>query len=526
MRIAVYDQFWATGGGGEKVAGGIARALTARGDVEVLGDDEIDLTALGERLRLDLTGVDQRVVNATPDDIEAASADYDFFVNASYMSTAPSAARHSIYYVHFPQQTDLLPNGLMGRVVEAVRPVLAHGRPELELERGFYPAEQSGRQAIRWTTGEGRIGVRRRGPSDTMLRIDIGRQFPPEIGPRLVRVLHDGEEIGRSVVTPRANRLSPRTTPLLVDLPPGDPIALEVVADPWSIADLTGGDDPRVLGVPVTNIQIGGGLRSALGRAFPVLTFPPDSLWWLEGYDRIVANSAYTASWIDKRWRQPAEVLYPPVTLVDPGEKSPIILNVGRFFPPDVGHSKKQLELIEAFRRLVQTGVADWQLHLAGGCDESGRAYLDEARRQAEGLPVVFHVDASGAELQDLYQRAAIYWHASGFGEDMERNPDRFEHFGITTVEAMSGAAAPVVIGAAGQAEVVEHGASGYHFATIEELVARTAQLIGDESLRLRVGAAAAARADFFGIEAFDQNVLALVDELTGADHNEREIDT
>lgn len=516
MKVAVYDQFWATGGGGEKVAGGIARALRARGEVDVLGDEEIDLAALGERLRLDLSGLGQRVIPATPDGLEKASADYDLFVNASYNSATPSAARHSIYYVHFPQQTDRLPSGIIGKAVRLARPVMAHGRARVDLERGFHPPEQSGRQAIRWTTGEGRLEVRRRGPSDRTIRIDIGRQVPPELGTRLVRAVCDGEEIGRAVVTPRRSRLSPRTTPLVVDLPPGDPVELSLVAEPWTIADVTGGDDPRVLGVPVTSVQVGGGPRAVLGRAFPVLDVPPDSLWWLEGYDRIVANSAYTASWIDRLWHRPSDVLYPPVTLVEPGEKSPVILNVGRFFPADVGHSKKQLELIRAFRRLVQSGASGWELHLAGGCDETGRGYLDEARRQASGLPVEFHVDASGAELEDLYKHAAIYWHASGFGEDMERNPNRFEHFGITTVEAMSAGAAPVVIGAAGQAEVVEHGTSGFHFDTIEELVARTTQLIEDEPLRSRIGAAAVRRAQGFGLEAFDQHVLDLTDSITG----------
>ena len=516
MKIAVYDQFWATGGGGEKVAGGIARALLARGAVDVLSDEEIDLVALGERLRLDLGGIDQRIIPATPDGLEEATADYDLFVNASYMSTAPSAARHSMYYVHFPQRTDRLLGGLGGKAVRLARPLMKSGRPQVELERGFHPAEESGRQAIRWTTGEGRLEVRGRGPRDQSIRIDIGRQFPPELGPLLVRAMYDGEEIGRVVVTPRRSRMSSRTTPLVVDLPPGDPVELTLVSDSWTIAELTGGDDPRVLGVPVTSVQVGRGPRSALGRAFPILDSTPDSLWWLDSYDRIVANSAYTASWIDTLWHRPSDVLYPPVTLIEPGDKSAIILNVGRFFPPGLGHSKKQLELIRAFRRLLQSGVSGWELHLAGGCDETGRSYLDEARRQAAGLPVEFHVDASGAELQDLYRSAAIYWHASGYGEDMDRHPDRFEHFGITTVEAMSAGAVPVVIGAAGQAEVVEHGTSGFHFDTIEELVARTTQLIEDEPLRSRIGAAAVQRAHGFGLDAFDQHVLGLTDSIMG----------
>ena len=82
-----------------------------------------------------------------------------------------------------------------------------------------------------------------------------------------------------------------------------------------------------------------------------------------------------------------------------------------------------------------------------GGCGPEHRPYLDEIRSAAEGLPVTLHPEASGAELRDLYGRASIFWHAAGLGEDPDRHPDRFEHFGITTVEAMSAGAVPVVIG-------------------------------------------------------------------------------
>ncbi len=516
MRIAVYDQFWATGGGGERVAGEIARAMTSRGEVDLLTHEVIDLDLLGERLRLDLSGLGQRLIALTPDGLETASSDYDLFVNASYMSSAPSAARHSIYYVHFPQRTSQLPAGLAGRIVERVRPAMAWRRAQTELLRGFHPPEQSGRHAIRWTSGDGRIVVSRQGASDTSIRIDIGRQFPPEMGPRVVLAMHEGEEIARTVVTPRSTRPSRRTTPLVVPLPQCDPADIDLVSEPWSIAELTGGDDPRVLGVPVTTIQAAGGIRSIIGRVLPVLTAPPDWLWWLETYDRVVANSTYTASWIQRLWGVRSDVIYPPVALVEPGPKSPIILNVGRFFAADEGHSKKQLELVQAFRRLVRSGVSGWELHLAGGCDGSGWAYLDQVEREAQGLPVEFHINTSGAELHDLYRRAAIYWHASGLGEDMERAPERFEHFGITTVEAMSAGAAPVVIGAAGQAEVVQHGSSGFQFETLDELVERTAKLIDDESLRSRLGAAAVGRAEDFGLDVFDRQMLALADELTG----------
>ena len=68
----------------------------------------------------------------------------------------------------------------------------------------------------------------------------------------------------------------------------------------------------------------------------------------------------------------------------------------------------------------------------------------------------------------------------AGLDEDMERHPERYEHFGITTVEPTSAGAVPVVIDAAGQVEIVDHGVSGYRFRTLDALVMHTGVLIAN----------------------------------------------
>jgi glycosyltransferase involved in cell wall biosynthesis len=207
-------------------------------------------------------------------------------------------------------------------------------------------------------------------------------------------------------------------------------------------------------------------------------------------------------------WGRDSEVLYPPVTLVPRQAKRPVILSVGRFFVPGTGHNKKQLELVQAFRALVGSGRAGgYELHLVGGCAPEHQPYLDQVTAAADGLAVVLHPDASGADLRQLYGEASIYWHAAGLGEDPERHPERFEHFGITTVEAMSAGAVPVVIDAAGQAEIVEQGVSGYRFRDQDELVSRTLDLIADDDRRHKLSMAAEERAQVFGWDAFVGNV-------------------
>ncbi|HEY8544195.1 MAG TPA: glycosyltransferase family 4 protein, partial [Acidimicrobiales bacterium] len=205
--------------------------------------------------------------------------------------------------------------------------------------------------------------------------------------------------------------------------------------------------------------------------------------------------------------------LYPPVsTFPRADEKRPVILGVGRFFVPGTGHNKKQLELVGAFRQLVERGQAEgWELHLVGGCAPEHRPYFEQVEAAAEGLPVVLHPDASGAELRRLYGEASVFWHAAGLGEDAEKHPERQEHFGITTVEAMSAGAVPVVIDAAGQAEIVEPGVSGFRFTTVEELITHTEALLADEALRSRLSAAAEQRAADFAWPAFTESVRAQI---------------
>jgi glycosyltransferase involved in cell wall biosynthesis len=135
-------------------------------------------------------------------------------------------------------------------------------------------------------------------------------------------------------------------------------------------------------------------------------------------------------------------------------------------------------------------------------------------RAAAAGYPILLHVNAPFAELRRLTASAQIFWHATGYGEDDEQVPERMEHFGITTVEAMAAGCVPVVIGKGGQVEIVEHGVSGLVWQTLPELQTCTRALIDDPALRGRLASGARQRSRAFGMDRFRQDVLALVDQL------------
>ncbi|HMJ96136.1 MAG TPA: glycosyltransferase family 4 protein, partial [Thermoleophilaceae bacterium] len=244
------------------------------------------------------------------------------------------------------------------------------------------------------------------------------------------------------------------------------------------------------------------GPRARVLRALRVSRAPAA----LASYERFICNSEFTRGHIRERLGVDAVVVPPPVELPagPPGSKEPLILAVGRFFRG--WHSKNQHVLLDALAELDAPG---WRLVLAGGGDDPD--YVDEIRRRGEGLPAELRVDVPRDELLDLYSRAALFWHAAGHGQDARRHPERLEHFGITTVEAMAHGAVPLVFGAGGPAEVVEDGRTGVWWRTPAELAALTNDLIEDEPRRERLALAARSAAERYSSERFRASIRELV---------------
>jgi glycosyltransferase involved in cell wall biosynthesis len=179
-----------------------------------------------------------------------------------------------------------------------------------------------------------------------------------------------------------------------------------------------------------------------------------------------------------------------------------------------VGHSKKQLELVHAFRIACQRGLQGWELHLVGGCKPEERGYVEDVRRAAVGLPVKFHVNASGDDVAELFGSARLFWHGSGIGEDIERAPGRLEHFGITVVEAMSAGAVPLVYAHGGPAAIVRAHRCGRLYSTIEELADSTIELVGAPAELDRLAAAAIEGAREYAFDRFAERTRELVAAL------------
>jgi glycosyltransferase involved in cell wall biosynthesis len=520
VKVGVYNRYWRTGGGAETYGAAVAQVLARHHDVDLLGPDDVDLDVLAERLRLDLSGVGMVVIRDRPGAVFRASKGYELFVNVSFMSDDDAGGEKNLYITHFPARSARDLSALQRGAIRVLGPLVRAQAVDTAWGKGFFPREEAGRPHIFWSGPTASFFVEARADRPTPVRMVLRRRRPASSEPANVVVLVDGEAAAEVELDHGANRLDRRRgVPVIVEVPARPALGeveVRVTCNTFVPAEHGLGDDDRELGVALSTLHTGDRMRdrvgASLGAWFPLLYRPLPNKNFLDTYDTLIANSTFTQGWIRRWWGREATVLYPPVTLHQPAEKAKVILGVGRFFAPKAGHSKKQLEMVEAFRRLVDGGGADgWTLHLVGGCSEADQPYLDQVRAAADGLPVQLHVDAPGAELADLYGRASIFWHAAGLGEDVEDDPNRQEHFGISIVEAMSAGAVPVVLGQAGPAEIVEPGRSGRHFTDLDDLVAQTVDLIGDPDELARLSTGAAARAAYFGMEAFAERLEAIV---------------
>lgn len=253
-------------------------------------------------------------------------------------------------------------------------------------------------------------------------------------------------------------------------------------------------------------------------RYFPMIY----TIEWvrLSSYHRIVLYSQFVARWMAKRRIKaiPEYILAPPVDVdmvTDINVKARIILSVGRFFSE--GHNKRHKDMIIAFRNLVDDGLRDWELHLVGSLrpEHEHQRYFEEVQQEACGYPIVIHTDMTSVALGELRRRAAIYWHATGYGTSEANYPEFMEHFGITTVEAMAAGCFPIVIARGAQPELVEHGINGFLWQTLPELQVRTLDYIAAvPQVQHQWRLAAQQTSQHYNLPAFKSRLDALIAEV------------
>lgn len=233
---------------------------------------------------------------------------------------------------------------------------------------------------------------------------------------------------------------------------------------------------------------------------------------------KFFCNSFFTKKFIDEIYKINSRVIYPPVALHPQGlKKQNIILHVGRFRPFDKTNGsedfKKQQVMIDSFRELIDSGLKGWKFILAVSVKVEDKEVFSKLRERIKDYPIEFEVNRKNDDLWEYYSKAKIYWHASGYGEDLSKNPEYAEHFGISTVEAMGAGAVPVVFNAGGQKEIVENGVNGFTWERIEEFKKKTIELVNSEGLLLKLSEQARKRAEDFSEGTFCAKIDQMINE-------------
>lgn len=153
-----------------------------------------------------------------------------------------------------------------------------------------------------------------------------------------------------------------------------------------------------------------------------------------------------------------------------------------------------------------------WKFILAVSVKEAEKEEFDLLVKNTKNYPIEFLVNKTNDELWEIYSKAKIYWHASGFGEDLDKHPEFAEHFGISTVEAMGAGAVPVVINVGGQKEIVENNINGFLWNSLKELEEKTLLLTKENKILEKMSEEAVSRGNDFEGKRFCEEIRRMVE--------------
>ncbi|PIR59078.1 MAG: hypothetical protein COU69_01665 [Candidatus Pacebacteria bacterium CG10_big_fil_rev_8_21_14_0_10_56_10] len=503
--VAIYDRWLSSLGGGEQVVLAYAQVLRDLGyNVNLLTHRHVNRHQLEKKMGVSLKQI--KIVSMPESDpslLSGVSERYDIFINASHLDYFANRSRQGLISVFFPGIIKMTIYEYLKRALfipsfkkAFIYPTKFEGFSHDQYLHGRIHKWLGKRSTISFNTYIDKVGFQLYFRFMTLAVID-GIEFFR--GSQRVEPLERSVNQKNNVVTYRFSQLDKGGLTIVL---PSDRYSQDIAMISFTIPSV------RYLlfnvfkrFFPRWEMRLHGG---------PGITKRAD----LESYQTIVTISKFCRKWINRYWGLSSRVLYPPVNtskFFHSKPKKNIIIHVGRFFV--TGHSKKQLELVKAFKKLVtHHNVSNWQLHFVGSVElgKLHQQYFRQVRSEAHGFPVKFHTRASFQELRNLFASAKIYWHATGLDENEEKRPIAFEHFGITTVEAMASGCVPVVINAGGQREIVTKD-SGFTWNTRAELINYTLRLIKSPQLLKQYQRQAVRRSRYFDIDNFKKRFTIII---------------
>jgi glycosyltransferase involved in cell wall biosynthesis len=565
IKIGIYDRYLNTLGGGERYSCKMAEILSKRinGSVDLITDIYANLEDVSDRLNLDLSKVNLKIFPFISEDYASKiTGNYDIFINATYLSSLSANARYNIYLCYFPTPFNsdfrlihkflLLFFRLPALWLFKIADKMIKSSSYIEVKEGLYDLKRFMLKRGSWSSGKivlkiknfslknisfGKLNLGFKNPSSSGLdemnvTISVFSENKVNADAKHADAKHNlNYEIYGSEALNKDNLFFEKKFKIKSEekINFEIPLTIEsnniilITSDTFVPSELNGNFmDSRTLGVVLYDNSKTSYLKKIILKIMGfiplfLVTYPL-KLKFLDSYQEIISISHYSQYWIKKLWGKESTILFPPVDTENfySKKKEKIILSAGRFFPEH--HNKKQLELAQVFIELYRQypeEMKGYELILAGGLEnkKTHLEYVDKIKTISEGFPIKIMTNISWTDLLEIFAKAEIFWHAAGTGEDENKHPEKFEHFGITTVEAMAAGCIPIVINKGGQKEIIKEAENGFMFETFNELKEKTLMVIGNREKLNKIKENAIKDSALFSNEVFEKNLLEIINK-------------
>jgi GT2 family glycosyltransferase len=232
--------------------------------------------------------------------------------------------------------------------------------------------------------------------------------------------------------------------------------------------------------------------KSVYITSFPHKEVSPEFL----GSYLFLHNSNYTKKWAKRFWGEHYnELLFPILEMeVSSVEKfdrkeSEIIrfISIGRF--TQSGHNKQQDFIIEAFKCAQKSSNTNAELFLCGSVNNKSKEDMEYVHSLEKRANKSIHIETN-ITFENLESRllgSDFYLHATGVGVDSDASPEKFEHFGITIVEALSHGVYPIAFNVGGPAQTIKDLGVGSLYKDKNELIAIIVESMNQHKRRIKV---------------------------------------
>lgn len=207
----------------------------------------------------------------------------------------------------------------------------------------------------------------------------------------------------------------------------------------------------------------------------------------LSTYSNVIVNSEFTHIKYKKYTENldyvpKINILYPPsivesdctYNINDKIENSFVIL--GRIFEYNEDANNKNIDI--AIKSLTRLDTNNWSLSIIGSVkSQEWLKYLQSLSNDN----ITFHLDVSDEEKNIILKKSKYYLHLTGINDNEDIHPHRFEHFGISLIEALKYACVPICVNGGYHKHIINNDKNGILVNNIKELYISINKLVNNK---------------------------------------------